>query len=53
MAAAKEDWIALLKELRAAPNLLTFLRLCLIPFIVIAVLEAHYPPRSACSSLRV
>jgi cardiolipin synthase (CMP-forming) len=32
----------LLKELRAAPNLLTFLRLCLIPFLVIAVLEAHY-----------
>ncbi len=33
----------LLKELRLAPNLLTFLRLCLIPFLVIAVLEAHYP----------
>ncbi len=33
----------MLKELRAAPNLLTFLRLCLIPFLVIAVLEAHYP----------
>jgi cardiolipin synthase (CMP-forming) len=33
----------LLKELRAAPNLLTFLRLCLIPFLVIAILEAHYP----------
>jgi cardiolipin synthase len=32
----------LLKELRAAPNLLTFLRLCLIPFLVIAVLESHY-----------
>ena len=32
----------MLKELRAAPNLLTFLRLCLIPFLVIAVLEAHY-----------
>jgi cardiolipin synthase (CMP-forming) len=32
----------LLKELRAAPNLLTFLRLCLVPFLVIAVLEAHY-----------
>ena len=32
----------MLKELRAAPNLLTFLRLCLIPFIIIAVLEAHY-----------
>ncbi len=33
----------MLKELRLAPNLLTFLRLCLIPFLVIAVLEAHYP----------
>ena len=33
----------MLKELRAAPNLLTFLRLCLIPFLVLAVLEAHYP----------
>jgi cardiolipin synthase (CMP-forming) len=32
----------LLKELRAAPNLLTFLRLCLIPFLVITILEAHY-----------
>ena len=32
----------MLKELRAAPNLLTFLRLCLIPFLVIAVLESHY-----------
>ena len=32
----------MLKELRAAPNLLTFLRLCLVPFLVIAVLEAHY-----------
>ena len=37
-----EDRNTLLKELRAAPNLLTFLRLCLIPFLVIAVLEAHY-----------
>ena len=32
----------MLKELRAAPNLLTFLRLCLIPFLIIAVLESHY-----------
>jgi cardiolipin synthase len=32
----------LLKELRAAPNLLTFLRLCVIPFLVIAVFEAHW-----------
>jgi cardiolipin synthase (CMP-forming) len=31
-----------LKELRAAPNLLTFLRLCLIPFLVLAVLDSHY-----------
>jgi cardiolipin synthase (CMP-forming) len=37
-----EDRNALLKELHAAPNLLTFLRLCLIPFLVIAVLESHY-----------
>src|SRR6202161_4628404 len=37
-----EDRNPLLKELRAAPNLLTFLRLCLIPFLVIALLEAHY-----------
>jgi cardiolipin synthase (CMP-forming) len=32
----------LFKELRAAPNLLTFLRLCLIPFLVIAILESHF-----------
>lgn len=32
----------MLKELRAAPNLLTFLRLCLIPFLVLAVLNSHY-----------
>jgi cardiolipin synthase (CMP-forming) len=31
-----------LKELRAAPNLLTFLRLCMIPFLVLAVLDSHY-----------
>ena len=42
MGGAHEDRNTLLKELRAAPNLLTFLRLCLIPFLVIAVLEAHY-----------
>jgi cardiolipin synthase (CMP-forming) len=41
-AAALRNSNPLLKELRAAPNLLTFLRLCLIPFLVIAVLEAHY-----------
>jgi cardiolipin synthase (CMP-forming) len=42
LAASHQDLDTLLKELRAAPNLLTFLRLCLIPFLVIAVLEAHY-----------
>ncbi len=30
------------KELRAAPNLLTFLRLCLIPFLVLAALDSNY-----------
>jgi cardiolipin synthase (CMP-forming) len=40
--AGLEDRNVLLKELRAAPNLLTFLRLCLIPFLVIAILESHY-----------
>jgi cardiolipin synthase (CMP-forming) len=28
---------------RATPNQLTFLRLCLIPFLVLAVLDGHYP----------
>src|SRR6201996_2222370 len=42
-AAGHRDRVDLFKELRAAPNLLTFLRLCLIPFLVIAVLEGHYP----------
>ena len=32
----------MLKDLRAAPNLLTFLRLCIIPFLVMAVLDRHY-----------
>lgn len=32
----------MLKEIRAAPNLLTFLRLCLVPFLVLAVLDGHY-----------
>ncbi len=32
----------MLKDLRAAPNQLTFLRLCIIPFLVIAILDAHY-----------
>jgi cardiolipin synthase (CMP-forming) len=31
-----------LKDLRAAPNQLTFLRLCIIPFLVIAVLDSRY-----------
>jgi cardiolipin synthase len=33
---------AVLKDLRAAPNQLTFLRLCIIPFLVMAVLDRHY-----------
>ncbi|MGI8773157.1 MAG: CDP-alcohol phosphatidyltransferase family protein [Acidobacteriaceae bacterium] len=32
----------MLKDLRAAPNLLTFLRLFIIPFLVTAILDAHY-----------
>jgi cardiolipin synthase (CMP-forming) len=31
-----------LKQLRAAPNLLTFMRLCLIPFLLLATLDSHY-----------
>jgi cardiolipin synthase (CMP-forming) len=31
-----------LRDLRAAPNQLTFLRLCIIPFLVTAVLDARY-----------
>jgi cardiolipin synthase len=31
-----------LKQLRAAPNLLTFLRLFIIPFLLLAVLSGHY-----------
>jgi cardiolipin synthase len=31
-----------MNELRAAPNQLTFLRLCLVPFLVIAILDGHY-----------
>jgi cardiolipin synthase (CMP-forming) len=34
--------IQLLKQLRAAPNLLTLLRLIFLPFAVIAVLGGHY-----------
>ncbi len=32
----------MLRDLRAAPNQLTFLRLCIIPFLVMAVLDHHY-----------
>jgi cardiolipin synthase len=32
-----------MNELRAAPNQLTLLRLCIIPFLVLAVLDGHYP----------
>ena len=31
-----------MNDLRAAPNQLTFLRLCMVPFIVLAILDAHY-----------
>ena len=31
-----------MSQLRAAPNQLTFLRLCLVPFLLLAVLESHY-----------
>jgi cardiolipin synthase len=31
-----------MNELRAAPNQLTFLRLCIIPFLVLATLDGHY-----------
>jgi cardiolipin synthase (CMP-forming) len=36
------DHPPVLKDLRAAPNQLTFLRLCIIPFLVNAVLDSHY-----------
>ncbi len=32
-----------MSQLRAAPNQLTFLRLCLVPFLLLAVLEGRYP----------
>ena len=32
-----------MNDLRATPNLLTFLRLCLAPFLVLAVLDGHFP----------
>ena len=31
-----------MNQFRAAPNQLTFLRLCLIPFLLLAVLEGHF-----------
>lgn len=31
-----------MNELRATPNQLTFLRLCVIPFLVLAVLDGHF-----------
>ncbi len=31
-----------MSQLRAAPNQLTFLRLCLVPFLLLAVLESHW-----------
>ena len=31
-----------MNQLRALPNLLTFGRLCLVPFLVLAILEGHY-----------
>ena len=31
-----------MKALRAAPNLLTLLRLCLVPFIVLVILQHHF-----------
>lgn len=32
-----------MNDLRATPNLLTFLRLCIAPFLVLAVLDGHFP----------
>jgi len=32
-----------MNDLRATPNLLTFLRLCIAPFLVLGVLDGHYP----------
>jgi len=32
-----------MNSFRATPNQLTFLRLCIIPFLVLAVLDGHYP----------
>ena len=35
--------MTLLNQFRAAPNLLTLLRLFILPFLVIAILDGHYP----------
>ncbi|HEY6447310.1 MAG TPA: CDP-alcohol phosphatidyltransferase family protein [Acidobacteriaceae bacterium] len=32
-----------MNDLRALPNLLTFLRLCIAPFLVLAILDGHFP----------
>lgn len=32
-----------MNDFRATPNLLTFFRLCIVPFLVLAVLDGHYP----------
>ena len=37
------DVSAGMNDLRAAPNQLTLLRLCIVPFLVLAILDGHYP----------
>jgi cardiolipin synthase (CMP-forming) len=36
-----------MNDLRAAPNQLTFVRLCMVPFLVIAILDGHYRTAAA------
>ena len=36
------DVFAGMNDFRAAPNQLTFLRLCMVPFLVLAILDGHY-----------
>jgi cardiolipin synthase len=36
-----------MNDFRAAPNQLTFLRLCLVPFLVLAILDGHYRTAAA------
>ena len=36
-----------MNDFRAAPNQLTFLRLCLVPFLVLAILDGHYRTATA------